>query len=153
LVPVAVKVTGVPRQHGLHEDIMETETGNTGLTVMVTEFDVAGFPVAQVRSEVSWQVTTSAFAGVYVYAGLFVPAFTPLTFHWYTGLFPPFTGVTVKVTIVPWHIVLEEVAIAILTGKLLLEIIVIGLERAGFPVTQERLEIMEHVIKSPSKGT
>ena len=33
--------------------------------------------------------------------GLFAPALTPLTFHWYTGEAPPLTGVAVKITFVP----------------------------------------------------
>ena len=32
---------------------------------------------------------------------LLVPAFTPFTFHWYTGLLPPLTAVAVNVTAVP----------------------------------------------------
>jgi len=43
--------------------VIETETGRTGFTVIVTGFDVAGLAVAQARFEVSWQVTTSPFAG------------------------------------------------------------------------------------------
>jgi hypothetical protein len=42
------------------EDI-ETEAAKLGLTVMVSEFDVAGLPVAQVKLDVITQVTTSPF--------------------------------------------------------------------------------------------
>ena len=60
----AVNVTGVPWQQGLQDTVIVTDTGRTGLIVMVMEFDSAGFPVAQPRSEVNWQVITSPFAGV-----------------------------------------------------------------------------------------
>ena len=39
---------------------------------------------------------------------LFVPAFTPFTFHWYEGVAPPFVGVAVKSTLVPAQIVVAE---------------------------------------------
>ena len=41
---VAVKVTGVDWQTGLAEAVMETTTGWTGMTDMVTALEVAGFP-------------------------------------------------------------------------------------------------------------
>ena len=40
----------------------------------------------------------------------------PFTFHWYAGVVPPFVGVAVKVTLVPWHTGLAEAAIEMLTG-------------------------------------
>jgi len=64
LTAVATNVTGVPKQHGLHETDMEIETGNGGLTVIEMEFDVAGLPEEQLRSEETWQVTASPFAGL-----------------------------------------------------------------------------------------
>jgi hypothetical protein len=57
LTGIAVNVTGVPWHTGLAEAEIETLTGRFGLTVMITVFDVAGFPVAQVASEVSTQET------------------------------------------------------------------------------------------------
>ena len=78
---VAVNVTLVPAQTGLAEAAIETLTGRFGLTVMLIAFDVAGLPVGHVASEVSTQVITSPLAGAYEYVGLFVPAFTPFTFH------------------------------------------------------------------------
>jgi len=64
LVGVAVKVTLVPEQIVVAEAEMLTLTGRFGFTVIETEFDVAGLPVAQVALEVSWQVTTSPLARV-----------------------------------------------------------------------------------------
>ena len=66
MVGAAVKVTLVPEQTGLDDALMLTLTGRFGLTVMVTVFDVAGLPVAQVALEVKTQVMVLLFAGVYV---------------------------------------------------------------------------------------
>jgi hypothetical protein len=57
LVGVAVNVTGVAAQTGLAEATIETLAGRIGYTVIVTVFDVAGLPVAQVALEVSTTVT------------------------------------------------------------------------------------------------
>lgn len=83
MVGVAVKVTLVPEQIVVAEAEMLTLTGKFGLTVILTGFDVAGLPVAQVAFEVRTQVTTSLLArAVEVYVLLLVPTFEPLTFHW-----------------------------------------------------------------------
>ena len=60
---VAVKVTDVPEHTGLADDAIETLTGKFGFTVMVTVFEVAGFPVGQIAFEVSTQETASLFSG------------------------------------------------------------------------------------------
>jgi hypothetical protein len=58
-----VKVTKVPAQIAPDgEATMLTLTGSTGLTVIVTELDVAGFNVVHVTLEVSIQVTTFPLA-------------------------------------------------------------------------------------------
>ena len=60
-----------------------TLTGKIGFTVIVIEFDVAGEPVAQVEFEVRTHVIISLlFNVVEENVPAFVPAFTPLTFHW-----------------------------------------------------------------------
>ena len=61
---VAIKVTGLPRQKGFADEIMETLTGKSGFTVMVTGGLVAGLPVTQVPDDVSTQVIRSPVAGV-----------------------------------------------------------------------------------------
>ena len=63
MVGVAVNVTEVPEQTGLADGVITTLTGRFGLTVMVTVFDTAGLPVAQVALELKIQVTRSPFAG------------------------------------------------------------------------------------------
>ena len=60
---VEVKVTEVPAQTGFTDGVIVTLTGKFGLTVMVTVFDTAGLPVAQVALELKIQVTRSPFAG------------------------------------------------------------------------------------------
>ena len=63
LTGIAVYVTEVPAQTGFAEAAIETLTGSIGFTVMVTVFDVAGFPEGQVAFDVSWQVIASAATG------------------------------------------------------------------------------------------
>jgi hypothetical protein len=55
---VAVKVVFVPAQM-VAVPAMLTLTGKFGFTVIVSVFDVAGLPVAQVAFDVSMQVTRS----------------------------------------------------------------------------------------------
>ena len=45
--------------------MIDVETTTTGVTDMVIGFDVAGFPVAQPRFEVTVQVIISPLAGAY----------------------------------------------------------------------------------------
>ena len=59
---VAVNVTLVPAQIVVAVAAMETLTGKLGFTVMVTVFEVAGLPVAQVALEVKTHVRISPFA-------------------------------------------------------------------------------------------
>jgi len=83
---VAVKVTDVPAQIAPDGDAaMLTLAGNTGLTVIVIAFDVAGDPVRHgVAFEVITTVIMSPFARVDelyvepVAPGIFAPPF----FHW-----------------------------------------------------------------------
>ena len=63
MVGVAEKVTEVPAQTVVAEAEIETLTGKSLLTVIVTVFEIAGLPVAQVALEVNWQVMTSEFKG------------------------------------------------------------------------------------------
>jgi hypothetical protein len=86
--------------------------------------DVAGlFVVHVVLDEVKTQETWSPLTGVYVKTGLSVPATVPLTFHWYVGFVPPFTGVAVNVTELPAQTLFVDDAIRIST------------ESPGFTVT------------------
>ena len=63
LVGVAVNVTLVPSQTGFSDDVTDTLTGRLLLTVIVTAFEVAGLPIAQVALEVRMQVMMLLFEG------------------------------------------------------------------------------------------
>ena len=70
--------------------------------------DTAGDPLTQAKLEVIRTVTESMSAKAeVVYPMLSVPTAVVPTYHWYTGLEPPFAGVAVKVTSVPAQIVLS----------------------------------------------
>ena len=56
----------MPAHTGFKVAVTFTLTGRFGLTVIVTVFEVAGLPVAQVASDVSTQVMASLFEGEYV---------------------------------------------------------------------------------------
>jgi hypothetical protein len=60
---MAEKVTEVPAQTVVADAEIETLTGKLLLTVIVTVFEIAGLPVAQVALDVNWQVIASAFIG------------------------------------------------------------------------------------------
>ena len=83
MVGVAVKVTFVPEQIGpLGTAAMETETGKIGFTAIFMTFEVAGFPVIQVRDEFITQLTKSPLESALLeYVGKLLPTFTPFNFH------------------------------------------------------------------------
>ena len=133
--------------------MIDTLTGRFGLTVIAIELEMAGFPVAQVASEVRTQVITSPLFGVYEYVVLVAPGiFVPPTLHWYNGPEPPFIDVDVKVTIVPAQTVFAEAVIEIPTKRLGLTVIVMVFELAGFPVVHVASEVSTQVIASPLRG-
>ncbi len=63
LVGVAVNVTDVPEHTGFADTVIEILTGRFGFTVILTVFEVAGFPVGQVAFEVRIQEIKSLLAG------------------------------------------------------------------------------------------
>ena len=83
LTGVAVKVTGVPIQTDpVGFAPIVTPTGIAGVTLMITEFEVAGLLVVQLATDVTMHVTASLFDGIYEYVELDAPeTFTPFTFH------------------------------------------------------------------------
>ena len=89
-------MTEDPEQTGFAEAATETPTGNSGFTVMVTVFDVAGLPVGQVALEVKTHAMVFPEAGTKAYVTFVAPGTSiPLTFHWYAGVVPPLVGVAV----------------------------------------------------------
>jgi hypothetical protein len=63
LVGVAVNVTDVPEHTGFADTAIEILTGRFGFTVILTVFEVAGFPVGQVALEVRTQEIASLLTG------------------------------------------------------------------------------------------
>jgi len=147
-----VKVTGFPRQMGLEDAVMPTETGNEVLTIMVMVFEVAGLPDMQDELDVRMQDTRSLLAGVYVKAGLLVPALVPLTFHWYEGVEPPLTGVAVKVTGFPEQAGLTEAVMLTETGCGEFAVMMMLFELAGFGLGQDELDVRMQEMISPLTG-
>ena len=149
----ALNVTDAPAQTGLAVGETVIPTGRFGLTVMIIELDMAGFPVAQVASEISSHVILSPFIGVQVYVIPVAPDMdVPLTFHWYPDPEPPFTVEDVKDTIVPEHTVIAEAEIDMETGRFGLTVMINVFEVAGLPVAQVASEVSTQVTSSPSTG-
>ena len=77
-----MNVTLVPEHIVAADAEILTLTGSIGFTVIVTVFEVAGLPVAQVALDVITQVTVFPLARVpLVYVVLLIPTFEPLSFH------------------------------------------------------------------------
>ena len=95
----ALKVTALPLQNPAA--VVPVISG-TVFTTIVMALDVAGEPATQAALDVNIQVTTSPLLRLeVVYVALLVPAFTPLTCHWYEGDKLFWLGVAEKVTLVP----------------------------------------------------
>jgi hypothetical protein len=71
----------------------------------------------------------------------------PFTFHWNTGVVPPFVGVAVNVTGIPGATGFAETEIEMLAVSGL-TIIMMAFEVAGDPELQTSLEVRVQVIKS-----
>jgi hypothetical protein len=138
---VAIKVTLVPAQMVVAEDVMLTLTGKFGFTVIVIASLVAGFPVLH---------AASLFARVFEEKVLlFIPTLEPFSLHWYEGVTPPFTGVAVKVTLDPEQIVVADAEILTLAGKLGFTIVIMALLVAGVPVAQVEVDVITTLIAWP----
>jgi len=93
---VAAKVMLLPIQMFVADACTVTEGTRAGFAFSLILFDVAVGLVTQVTVEVISTYTLSVpEIDVLVKVLLFVPAFTPFTFHWYEGEVPPLTGVAV----------------------------------------------------------
>ena len=147
-----MNVASVPAQTGFAEAFIASLTGKFGLTVMQIVLEVAGFPEAQTRFEARTHIIQSPFSGVYVNIGLFAPTMIPFTFHWYTGVVPPFVGVAVNVTDVPLQMGLAVAFIETLTGEFVFSTIVIVFDVAGLPIGQAILEFITQETISPLFG-
>jgi hypothetical protein len=124
-------------------------SGSTVVEVIEIGLLVAGAD-AQARSLVIMTVTTSpSLSVVVVKVGELLPAFTPLTCHWYNGFAPPSTGVAVNVIDVPGQIDVE-LAIMLTSGLQQLDVIITGLLVAVGVDTQARSLVIITVTISPS---
>ena len=61
---VVLNVTAKPAHTGFTEGVTVMLTGKSGLTTMLTTFELAGVPVAQVALEVKTQLIASLLRGV-----------------------------------------------------------------------------------------
>ena len=113
---------------------------------MVTAFEEAGLPVAQVAFEVNTQVTMLPLTSVVLLYDAEVPTKDPSRYHAYAGAAPPFTGEAEKATLVPEHIApAGTAAMLTLTGKFGFTVMVMAFEVAGLPVAQRAFEVSTHV--------
>jgi hypothetical protein len=138
LTGVAVYVTEVPSQTKFAEAEIETPTNKLlSITINIVLLVAGLFVMQAVSDEVKSQVTWSPVPGMYVKMGLFTPALTPFTFHWYDGDVPPLMGVAVYVTDVPSQTGFADAEIETLTNKLLSITINILLDIAGLFVAHK----------------
>ena len=115
MVGIAVNVTLLPEQIDVDDALIETD-GVTELVVMVMTLLVAVAVVVQLALDVMITLTWSPLASVLdVNVAELVPAFTPLTCHWYVGVAPPLVGAAVKVMAFPEQIVVV-VAVMVTDG-------------------------------------
>lgn len=81
-IGVAVNVTDVPEQIAEDVELIFTDAGPGGTTVIVIELDVVGEPLAQLKLDVMITVTTSPLTKVLVvWIVEFVPTLPPFTCH------------------------------------------------------------------------
>jgi hypothetical protein len=109
LVGVAVNVTEVP----LHIVVADAATITDGVTSAFTVMIVCTL-LAVVGDGQTYElvITTHRLSllarAALVYVAELVPTGEPFLYHWYTGVAPPLTGMAVKVTDVPAHMVAAE---------------------------------------------
>ena len=104
----AVKTTGVPSQNTVSLAEIKIDGTTTGFTVMVIILLIAGTGEGQVSLEIISTLTWFPFKReLVVKTVLLIPTGVPPTYHWYTGLEPPFVGVAVNVKLVPAQILFD----------------------------------------------
>jgi hypothetical protein len=82
----------------------------------------------------------------------FVPAFAPLTFHWYDGVKPPCVGKAVKVTELPTQNGFADGDIVMLTGNNGLTVTGYWILVTGFVIVQGSEDVNTQDTRSPSLG-
>jgi hypothetical protein len=140
LVGVAVNVTDVPPQIVLVVTAMLTVGVTAVFTAITSELEVTFVVVAHNALLVISQVILSKFEiAVVVKVGLFVPAFVPFFFHWYTGVVPPLVGTAVNVIEFPLQILILDAEMAIDGVTEVFTVIFTELEEAVVGVAQSAL--------------
>jgi hypothetical protein len=145
----AEKFTSVPAQILVALAVIVIVGVTCVTVVMVIILEAAVGLVTQPAFEVSSQDTWSPLFNHPLYVSLLVPAFTPLTFHWYAGVDPPLEATAVKLDIDPAHMEVDGVLILIPGVTSALTPSVIMLETALGIVTQLSLEVSSHTTWSP----
>ena len=143
----------MPAQTGFADAEMVTEAAASGLTVMVTTFEVAGLPEGQVAPDVMIHTIPSPFAGTQAYVEFVAPVITkPFFFHCHEGTAPPFTAVAVKVTVVPAHTGFAEGETDTEAASNGLTVMVMAFDIAGLPVGHVAPDVSEQVNTSLFDG-
>jgi hypothetical protein len=83
---------------------------------------------------------------------LLFPTIIPLILQTNIGAVPPFTGVAVKVSVLPMHTGFEEAEIVQLTGEGINTIIEMIFDVVGIGIPQDKLEVRTHFTLSPFIG-
>ncbi len=149
-VGLAVNVTFAAAQTVKEGVEILTDGLTEGLTVIVIALDAILFEEGQTAFEVNMQVTISPFASVELLNELlFVPTFTPFSFHWKAGLAPPFVILAVNVVFVPAQIVFVPVLIEIVGRTVVFTVIATAFEFALGVVIQVAFEVNAQVMISP----
>ena len=147
---MALNTIGVPA----HTEFTDAVTETLGTTWDVTDTAIpllrAVADVTHPKLEVSSTETTSLLLNADVLnTELFIPVFTPLTFHWYEGEGPPFVAVAVNTTDDPAQIDVVDAAIVTAGVTVGVRDTVIELLNAVFDTAQEALEVNSTETTSP----
>jgi hypothetical protein len=151
-VAKAVNVTGLPSQTGFADAVIFIPAGIVELTDMITVLEMAGFPVAQLKSETTMQEIVSPSDGLKVNTGLLDPTLIPLTIHRWVGRLPPLTTVDEYITGCPVHTGFADGCMVTLTGRSVLTVMAIGADWAMEALTQEALDDISQSTLSPLAG-
>jgi hypothetical protein len=83
---------------------------------------------------------------------LLVPAFAPLTFHWYTGDVPPLTAMAVYDTWLPEQTVVEVAEIEMPAVSNGFTVMTTAFDVAGLPLGHVAAEVSTQVTELPCDG-
>lgn len=84
-----------------------------------------------------------------VNVALFVPLFTPFTFHWYAGVVPPLVIEAVKTTLDPEHTEVVGVEMVIVGAEAIFTVMLIGVEITVGVEIHAAFDVISQVTTSP----